>query len=91
VSGGVGGVGGGHSGGAAGRADLAAGGKLRGYDDNWIERTKTTLEADLRARGIESQTALEDKAMQKPCNCGVHIFITVLICTIIFGVIWELT
>lgn len=87
-------------GGAAGGIGCGPGGHIGGagggsYRSTWMADTKQTIEDELKSRGIEPQVPIGDDAMavaqERKCNCVVHIAFTVLICTIIFMVVWELT
>jgi hypothetical protein len=57
-------------------------GIAHGYPSNWMNDTKQTLENELEDRGLK---------MERKCDCLPHIIITILLCTIVFIIVWELT
>lgn len=88
------GFGGGHAyGGGAGR--VHAYGQSCGYEEDWMAKTKETLEKELRYRGIEPTVIKEvvDK-IEEPSHTGpvwTAIFATAFILTVIFWIVWEIT
>jgi len=70
-------------------------GDLNGYPENWMARTKKTIEDELKSRGVAPEIidAVVDKIEENSCVMPVLLAIvtTALICTLIFIVIWEST
>ena len=70
-------------------------GNLNGYSEDWMTRTKKTIEDELKSRGIAPEiiNAVVDKIEEKSCVMPVLLAITTtaLICTLIFVAIWEST
>jgi hypothetical protein len=82
------------TGGFGGGGHIGGAGRAHGYSSTWMADTKKTLEDELRSRGIEPQTPLEDGRIVVPedkCYCVAHVAIALLIATILFAVFWELT
>lgn len=91
-TGGIGGFSGGHAGGMTVRR---YGVDAWGYQEDWMARTKETLEKELRYRGIESAVIAEvvDK-IEEPSIAGpvwIAILATALVLSMVFFVIWENT
>jgi hypothetical protein len=63
-------------------------GDLNGYPEDWMTRTKKTIEDELKSRGIAPEiiNAVVDKIEEKSCVRPVLLAITAtaLICTLIF-------
>lgn len=92
---GAGAGGGGFQGGAAGRAHLDRYGAANGYEEDWMARTKETLEKELKYRGIDPAIIAEvvDKIEEPSIVAPVIISIlaTALVLTVIFWIVWEST
>lgn len=89
------GGGGGGYGGAGGRANMVAAGRANGYEEDWMAKTKETLEKELRYRGIdpaiiaEVVDKVEEPSVAMPVIIGI--LATALILSFIFFIIWETT
>jgi hypothetical protein len=70
-------------------------GRMYGYSEDWMARTKKTIEDELRYRGIEPEVINEVVSrVEEPSHVMpvlLAIVTTALICTLIFVVIWERT
>lgn len=70
-------------------------GRMHGYPEDWMARTKKTIEDELRHRGIQPQVINEVVSkLEEPSHVMpvlLAIVTTALICTLIFIVIWEST
>jgi hypothetical protein len=70
-------------------------GHLNGYGDDWMAKTKKTIEDELRARGIAPETIneivskIEEPSFVMPVLLAI--VTTAFICTLIFVAIWEST
>lgn len=73
------GGGGGHVTGAGARGFIR-----NNYPPGTLEKMQQSLADDLEERGILPET-------KKKCQCCIPVAFTILICAIIFMVIWELT
>jgi hypothetical protein len=69
--------------------------RMYGYSEDWMARTKKTIEDELRYRGIEPEVIDEVVSkVEEPSHVMpvlLAIVTTALICTLIFVVIWEST
>jgi len=86
--------GGGHVvGGSAGR--LRSIGVANGYEEEWMAKTKKTIEDELRFRGIAPEVIAEISHKIEEPSCAPAIIISVLatalVLTLIFVGIWEST
>jgi hypothetical protein len=97
-SGGAGGgfSGAGHAGGGGGRpARLQAYGQLQGYEEDWMAKTKETIEKELKYRGVDPAIIAEVKdKIEEPSIAGpviIGMLATALVLTLIFVAIWEST
>jgi hypothetical protein len=91
---GGGGFGGAHAGG--GRVNTVRHiGDLHGYEEDWMVKTKKTLEAELAYRGIAPEIINEVVSKVEEPSCVPAVIIgmlaTALVCTLIFIAIWEST
>ena len=70
-------------------------GHLNGYGDDWMAKTKKTIEDELRFRGIAPETINEIVSkIEEPSSVMpvlLAIVTTALVCTLIFVAIWEST
>jgi len=70
-------------------------GRIYGYSEDWMARTKKTIEDELRYRGIAPEVIDEVVSkVEEPSHVMpvlLAIVTTALICTLIFVVIWEST
>jgi hypothetical protein len=70
-------------------------GQLYGYEEDWMAKTKKTLETELAYRGIAPETIKEVVAKVEEPSCAsaviIGILATALVCTLIFIAIWEST
>jgi hypothetical protein len=70
-------------------------GELQGYEEDWMTKTKDTLEKELKDRGIDPAVIkdvvdkVEEPSIVAPIL--VAIFATALILTAIFWIVWEST
>jgi hypothetical protein len=85
--------GGNFAGGRSGR--LRAIGEANGYEENWMAKTKKTIEDELRFRGISPEVIAEiSHKIEEPSHAPgiiIAILATALVCTLIFVAIWEAT
>jgi len=69
-------------------------GQLNGYEEDWMTKTKKTIEQELQFRGISPEIINEITTKIEEPSCVVPIVITILvtalICTLIFAVIWAI-
>ncbi len=93
--GGGGGAGGGAGHGGGGVFGVRVVGHLNGYGDDWMARTKKTIEDELRFRGIAPETIheivskVEEPSFVMPVLLAI--VTTAFVCTLIFIMIWEST
>jgi hypothetical protein len=70
-------------------------GGMYGYSEDWMARTKKTIEDELRCRGIEPEVINEVVSkVEEPSHVMpvlLAIVTTAVICTLIFAVVWERT
>jgi hypothetical protein len=78
MSGGGGGCGHGHAVGAR-------------INPGYYRAASDSIAAEMRERGLSPSSGEPDMEEKKTCNCAWHVIFAVLVCTIIFGIIWELT
>jgi len=70
-------------------------GHLNGYGDDWMAKTKKTIEDELRFRGIAPETIneivskIEEPSLVMPVLLAI--VTTAFVCTLIFVAIWEST
>jgi hypothetical protein len=94
VGGGAGGFGGQGAHGFAG-GHIGGVGRLNGYGDDWMAKTKKTIEDELRFRGIAPETIseivskIEEPSLVMPVLLAI--VTTAFVCTLIFVAIWEST
>lgn len=77
--------GGGGAFGGGGHGGFAAAGRANRYDDNWMQDTKATLEAELKDRGLEPMP------QPQKCNCGLWVALAVAVTSLAWLIFWELT
>jgi hypothetical protein len=88
------GLGGGHTFGG-GRLSLHSYGAANGYEENWMAKTKETLEKELKYRGVdpvvinEVVDKIEEPSIVAPVL--IAILVTALILTLVFWIVWENT
>jgi hypothetical protein len=94
MGGGAGGFGGTGSHGFAG-GKVRHIGHLYGYQEDWMAKTKETIERELKYRGIAPEVIEEVVSkVEEPSHLMpvvVAILATALVCTLIFVGIWENT
>jgi len=87
--------GGGHAVGGRGPSRLRSYGNLQGYEEDWMAKTKDTIEKELKYRGIDPAIIAEVKdKIEEPSFVApviISILATALILTVIFWIIWENT
>lgn len=70
-------------------------GQLNGYEEDWMAKTKKTIEDELRYRGIPPEVITEISGKIEEPSCAPAIIISVLatalVLTLVFVVIWEST
>ena len=85
--------GGGFAGGRAGRLHNI--GMANGYEEDWMAKTKKTIEDELRFRGIAPEVIAEISHKIEEPSCApaiaISILATALVLTLVFVVIWEST
>ena len=70
-------------------------GHLNGYEEDWMAKTKKTIEDELRFRGIapeiinEIVSKIEEPSVVMPVLLAI--VTTAFVCTLIFVAIWEST
>jgi hypothetical protein len=70
-------------------------GHLNGYGEDWMAKTKKTIEDELRFRGIAPETIneivskIEEPSVVMPVLLAI--VATAFVCTLIFVAIWEST
>jgi hypothetical protein len=93
--GGFGFSGAGQVGGAGGPGSFHSYGASQGYAEDWVARTKETLEKELRYRGIEPAIIkevvdkIEEPSVVQPVI--IAILATALVLTFVFWIVWENT
>lgn len=89
---------GGHGGGHAfgGRpSHMRNYGSLQGYEEDWMAKTKDTIEKELKYRGIDPAIIAEVKDRIEEPSCASAVIIgmlaTAFVLTVIFWIVWEST
>jgi hypothetical protein len=86
---------GGGGGGFGGGGHIGGVGRLNGYGNDWMAKTKKTIEDELRFRGIapdsinEIVSKIEEPSAVMPVLLAIAT--TAFICTLVFVAIWENT
>jgi hypothetical protein len=87
--------GGGHTGGGGRVGRLRNIGSINGYEEDWMAKTKKTVEDELRFRGIAPEVIAEISHKIEEPSClpaiVISILVTALILTLVFVAIWEST
>ena len=68
-------------------------GNLHGYEEDWVAKTKKTIEDELRFRGIAPEVIAEITHKIEEPSCvpaiAIAVLLTALILTLVFVAIWE--